>query len=63
MPQCDRLTFAKANTLVDHAVKEMARVYRRSIGAGLKLFVNNRQVEAFDPTYSMHNARHTRIED
>src|SRR5216684_3134012 len=63
MPQCDRLTFAKASTLVDHAVKEMARVYRRSLGFGVTLFVNNRRVEAFDPTYSMPNARHTRIED
>jgi histidine kinase/DNA gyrase B/HSP90-like ATPase len=63
IPQCDRLTYAKASTLVDHAVKEMARVYRRAIGSGLKIFVNNRRVEAFDPTYSMPNARHTRIED
>lgn len=63
MPQCDRLTYAKASTLVDHAVKEMARIYRRPIGAGLKLYVNNRRVEAFDPTYSMPNARHTRIEE
>jgi hypothetical protein len=63
MPQCDRLTYAKASTLVDHAVKEMARIYRRALGVGLKLFVNNRRVEAFDPTYSMSNARHTRIED
>jgi hypothetical protein len=63
MPQCDRLTYAKANTLVDHAVKEMARVYRKALGSGLKLFVNNRRVEAFDPTYSMPNARHARLED
>ncbi len=63
MPQCDRLTFAKASTLVDHAVKEMARVYRRAIGDSLKLYVNNRRVEAFDPTYSMPNARHTRFEE
>ena len=63
MPQCDRLTYAKASTLVDHAVKEMARVYRRAIGTNLKLFVNNRRVEAFDPTYSMPNARHMRLED
>lgn len=63
MPQCDRLTYAKASTLVDHAVKEMARVYRRAIGTGLKLFVNNRRVEAVDPTYSMPNARHTRLDD
>jgi len=62
MPQCDRLTFAKAKTLVDHAIKEMARVYRRAIGAGLSLYVNNRLVEAIDPTYSMPNARHTRVE-
>ncbi len=63
MPQCDRLTYVKANTLVDHAVKEMARVYRRALGSGLKLYINNRRVEAFDPTYSMPNARHTKIED
>jgi len=63
MPQCDRLTYAKASTLVDHAVKEMARVYRRALDAGLTLFVNNRRVEAVDPTYSMPNARHTRLEE
>jgi len=63
MPQCDRLTFAKASTLVDHAVKEMARIYRRAIGGGRKLFVNNREVAAVDPTFSMANARHTRIDD
>ncbi len=61
MPECDRLTYAKASTLVDHAVKEMARVYRRAIGRGLRLFVNNRIVEAFDPTYSMPSARHVRF--
>ncbi|HUR40049.1 MAG TPA: ATP-binding protein [Verrucomicrobiae bacterium] len=61
MPNCDRLTSAKAQTLVDHAMKEMARVYRRAIGAGLKLYVNNRLVEAFDPTYSMSHARHVRF--
>ncbi len=60
MPACDRLTYAKASTLVDHAVKEMARVYRRFIANGVKLYVNNRLVEAFDPTYSMPNARHVR---
>jgi hypothetical protein len=63
MPQCDRLTYTKAKTLVDHAVGEMARVYRRALGAGLRLFVNNRRIEAVDPTYSMPNARHTRLPD
>jgi hypothetical protein len=60
MPECDRLTYAKSSTLLDHAVKEMARVYRRFIANGVKLYVNNRLVEAFDPTYSMPNARHVR---
>jgi hypothetical protein len=61
MPSCDRLTYAKAKTLVDHAVKEMSRVYRRQIASGLHLYINNRLVEAFDPTYSMPNARHVRF--
>lgn len=63
MPKCDRLTHAKSRTLVEHAVKEMSRVYRRMIAQGLRLYVNNRLVEAFDPTYSMSNARHTRLLD
>jgi len=61
MPQCDRLSYRTAKTLVDHAVKEMARMYRRAIERGLRLYINNRRVEAFDPTYSMANARHTRF--
>jgi hypothetical protein len=61
MPMCDRLTAARARTLVDHAVREMSRIYRKFLEKGLQLFVNNRQVEAFDPTYWMTNARHTRI--
>ncbi|RYG88720.1 MAG: hypothetical protein EON59_03580 [Alphaproteobacteria bacterium] len=61
MPDCDRLTFAKSRTLVEHAVKEMSRVYRRAIAGGLKLYVNNRIVDAFDPTYAMANARHAKM--
>lgn len=63
MPECDRLTFAKAATLVDHATKEMARVYRRFIASGVKMYVNNRLLEASDPTYSMPSARHVRMLD
>ncbi len=62
MPECDRLTYKKAETLVTHATKEMGRIYRRFIAKGLKLYVNNRLVEAFDPTYWMPTARHTRVE-
>jgi hypothetical protein len=61
MPACDRLTYHKVKTLVEHATKEMARVYRRQIATGLKLYINNRHLEAFDPTYSMANARHVRL--
>ena len=63
MPMCDRLSYATARTLVDHAVREMSRVYRRAISKGLKLYVNNRRVEAFDPTYSMMDGRHARFLD
>jgi hypothetical protein len=60
MPQCDRLTWVQARTLAEHAVKEMSRVYRRAISESLRLYVNNRRVEAFDPMYAMTNARHAK---
>lgn len=60
MPACDRLSSRKARTLGEHAISEMARIYRRPISGGLRLYVNNRRVEAFDPTYSMASARHTK---
>lgn len=64
MPACDRLQYRKVQTLVDHAVKEMGRVYRRYIANGVTLYVNNRLVEASDPTYSLPKARHQRyLED
>src|SRR5262249_47452070 len=63
MPECDRLSFRTAQTLAEHATKEMGRIYRRFLAKGLKLYVNNRRIEAFDPTYTMESARHTRIEE
>lgn len=62
MPDCDRLTYAGDRKLVEHCVKEMARVYRRQIAKGLRIYINNRLTQAVDPTYSMANARHTSIE-
>jgi hypothetical protein len=62
MPQCDRLTYKSVKSLVDHAVKDMARVYRRYLEKGVKLYVNNRPIEAFDPTFWMLTARHARAE-
>ena len=40
----------------------MGRIYRRFIEKGVRLYVNNRRVEAFDPTYWMMSARHTKVE-
>jgi hypothetical protein len=62
MPNCDRLTYSTAKTLADHAIKDMGRIYRRFIDKGLRLYVNNRRVEAFDPTFWMPSARHTKVE-
>ncbi|RAZ84460.1 ATP-binding protein [Cereibacter johrii] len=61
IPDCDRVTYKKSQTLADHAIKEMARIYRVQLSRGLRLYVNNRRVEAFDPTYWDMNARHTKI--
>ena len=61
LPSCDRLTSAFARTLCTHAITEMSRVYRRFLARGTKLYINNRLVEPFDPTYSMAAARHAAI--
>jgi hypothetical protein len=61
IPDCDRLTHRTAKTLVDHATKEMARVYRRFLKDGRNLFINNRRVRPFDPTYRMEEAIHASI--
>jgi hypothetical protein len=62
LPNCDRLTYSTAKTLADHAIKDMGRIYRKFIEKGVRLYVNNRRVEAFDPTYWMPSARHTKVE-
>ncbi|MER9397009.1 ATP-binding protein [Mesorhizobium sp. M0615] len=62
MPECDRLSFATDRTLVEHATKEMAHVYRRELAKGLKLYINNRRVDPVDPTLSMPNARHAKLD-
>jgi hypothetical protein len=62
MPNCDRLSYATDRKLVEHCIKEMARVYRRQIARGLHIFINNRPTQAVDPTFAMASARHTSIE-
>jgi hypothetical protein len=63
IPNCDRLTYKKAQTLSEHAIKEMGRIYRRKLSEGTRVFVNNRLVEAFDPTFWMEDARHSKLPD
>lgn len=63
IPDCDRLTYRTSKTLADHATKEMARIYRRSLKAGQSLFINNRRIRPFDPTYRMDEAIHASIAD
>lgn len=62
IPDCDRLTYGTVKGLALNAMTEMARIYRRFLGGDRRLFVNNRRVEPFDPTYRMESARHTAIE-
>ena len=61
IPDCDRLTYGTAKSLVDHATKEMARIYRRFLRDGRNLFINNRRIRPFDPTYRMEEATHASI--
>ena len=61
IPDCDRLTYRTGKTLVDHATKEMARIYRRFLKDGRNLFINNRRIRPFDPTYRMEEAIHASI--
>ena len=56
IPDCDRVTFKRSQTLAEDAVREMSGIYRVQLSKGLSLFVNNRRVEAFDPTYWDLNA-------
>ncbi len=58
MPDCDRLSFKEDRTLVDHATKALSHVYRRFIDGGLRVFVNNREIQAVDPTMHSRTARH-----
>lgn len=62
IPDCDRVTYKQAKALSEHAIREMSRIYRVQLSAGLRLYVNNRRVEAFDPTYWDLNARHVKVE-
>ncbi len=61
VPNCDRVTAKDAKNLYELAAREMSRVYRKALGGGVRLYVNNKLLEPFDPTYSMNASRHTSI--
>ena len=61
--ECDRLDKVTAKPLVERACKELGRIYRRFIEDGIRIYVNNRPVESFDPTYWSKSSRHARLED
>jgi hypothetical protein len=61
IPNCDRLSSRTGRTLVDHATRQMSRIYRAFLKEGRRLFINNRQIRPFDPTYRMEGAFHPSI--
>jgi hypothetical protein len=62
VPDCDRVTYKEAKALYESAAREMSRIYRRMIAEGVKIYVNNKELEPFDPTYWMKESRHTKVE-
>lgn len=62
IPDCDRIDAAKARTLAERAMKDIGRIYRKFIDNGLKIWVNNKLVQSFDPTYWSQNSRHVHVE-
>ena len=61
VPDCDRITAKSSKTLYEKAAREMSRVYRRAIASGLNIYVNNKRLDLFDPTYAMGDSRHTDV--
>lgn len=61
IPDCDRITAKDSKNLYELAAREMSRVYRKPISTGMELFVNNKPLDLFDPTYAMADSRHTKV--
>jgi hypothetical protein len=62
IPDCDRVDAVKARTLAERAIKDIGRIYRKFIDNGLNIWVNNKIVQSFDPTYWSQNSRHVQVE-
>jgi hypothetical protein len=58
IPECDRLSKSSTKGLVDDAVKAMSRIYRNFLAQGKNIYINNRPLTFFDPTYRSRSAWH-----
>ena len=56
---CDRLTYKMTKPLVEHS-RYLGRVYRHKLWeSGVRIYVNNRLIEAEDPLFLNNSARHS----
>ena len=55
--QCDRLSFKQTRPFVEHSW-ELGRIYRHKILNGVRIYINNRLIEAVDPLYLNPSARY-----
>lgn len=53
LDRCDRLEHKRASTIAEHLARELARIYRRFLAAGLELRVNRDQLVPYDPLMLM----------
>ncbi|MDM8551913.1 ATP-binding protein [Desulfobacterales bacterium HSG2] len=60
IPDCDRLSYKLSKTLVDHATKDMARIYRKFMSQGIDIYINNRPLIRSDPLFLDGKAKHIR---
>lgn len=54
---CDRLSYKQTRPFVEHSW-ELGRIYRHKIWQGVRIYVNNRLIQAVDPLYIHEDSRH-----
>lgn len=54
---CDRLSYKQTRPFVEHSW-ELGRIYRHKIWKGVRIYVNNRLIQAVDPLYIHEESRH-----
>ena len=61
IPTAIALASKSPKKLVDDAVKAMSRIYRKFLDQGRIIYINNRPLVPFDPTYRSPSAWHIRV--